>query len=303
MELIHALQSSPQLFYTTIVILGLLVGSFLNVVILRLPVMLKNSWRHDCRQFLAEHFNADLAATPEAISTSQEKFNLVTPRSRCPQCGHMITAAENIPVFSYLFLGGKCRACKTPISMRYPVVEILSALLAVSVAWSFGVSWHTLFALLLVWSLLALTFIDYDHQYLPDQITLPLLWLGLLVNTEGLFIDLHSAVIGAAAGYLVLWLVYQVFKLVTGKEGMGFGDFKLLAMLGAWLGWQMLPEIILMSSVVGAVCGIGLMVIKRRGREIPIPFGPYLAVAGWLALLWGDGSYGSVFARFGIHLV
>lgn len=287
MELIHALQSNTPLFYSTIVILGLLVGSFLNVVILRLPVMLKNNWRHDCQQFLAEHFTADLVAPPEAISTSQEKFNLVTPRSRCPQCGHMITAAENIPVISYLFLGGKCRACKTPISIRYPIIEILSALLAVSVAWSFGVSWQTLFALLLVWSLLALTFIDYDHQYLPDQITLPLLWLGLLVNTEGLFIDLHSAVIGAAAGYLVLWLVYQVFKLVTGKEGMGFGDFKLLAMLGAWLGWQMLPAIILISSVIGALVGILLILLKRHDKGKPIPFGPYLAGAGWVALLWG----------------
>ena len=287
MELIHALQSSPLLFYGTIVIFGLLVGSFLNVVILRLPVMLKNSWRHDCRQFLAEHFTADLAETASDNNTNEAKFNLVTPRSRCPQCGHMITAAENIPIFSYLFLGGKCRACKTPISIRYPVIEILSALLAVSIAWSFGVSWHTLFALLLVWSLLALTVIDYDHQYLPDQITLPLLWLGLLVNTEGLFIDLHSAVIGAAAGYLVLWLVYQVFKLVTGKEGMGFGDFKLLAMLGAWLGWQMLPAIILISSVIGALVGILLIVLKRHDKGKPIPFGPYLAGAGWVALLWG----------------
>jgi leader peptidase (prepilin peptidase)/N-methyltransferase len=200
----------------------------------------------------------------------------------------MITALENIPVLSYLFLRGRCRECKTPISVRYPLIELLSATLVVMVAWKFGFSLQTAMAMLLSWALICLSFIDYDHQYLPDNITLPFLWLGLLLNLDGVFIDLTSAVIGAIAGYLVLWLVFQVFKKITGKEGMGYGDFKLLAMLGAWLGWQALPAIILISTLVGSVLGISLILFKQHDRSHPIPFGPYLAIAGWIVLLWGN---------------
>ncbi len=277
MTILSVLQQNPALFLGGVFVLGLLVGSFLNVVILRLPVMLELRWRRDCAEFM--EVPAREADTP---------FNLVSPRSRCPQCGHLISALENIPVLSYLFLRGRCRSCGTAISLRYPFVELLSAGLAVTVAWQFGVTWQTAFALLLTWALLALTFIDLDRTWLPDDITLPFLWLGLLVNIPGLFTDLASAVIGAAAGYLTLWFVYQVFKKLTGKEGMGYGDFKLLALLGAWLGWQAIPLIVILSSLVGTVFGLGFILLRRLGREQPIPFGPYLAIAGWIALLWGD---------------
>lgn len=280
------------LLYTGLLCLGLLVGSFLNVVIYRLPLMMETRWRRDCCELLE--------IEPER---QEAPLNLATPNSHCPQCKAAIKPWQNVPVLSYLLLGGKCSNCEARISPRYPVIELVTGLMTLSLAWFFDLSPALLGAVLLTWSLIALTMIDFDHQLLPDDITLPLLWLGLLFNLGGTYVSLADAVIGAMAGYLILWTVYQGFRLVTGKEGMGYGDFKLLAALGAWLGWQMLPEIILMSSVVGAVCGIGLMVIKRRGREIPIPFGPYLAVAGWLTLLWGDGSYGSVFARFGIQLV
>ncbi|HEB86366.1 MAG TPA: prepilin peptidase [Gammaproteobacteria bacterium] len=270
-------------YYLTTFLLGLIVGSFLNVVIYRLPIMLKAGWKSECQAFLAEE---------EGRSLSQDNkdsplFNLSTPRSRCPKCDHAIRAWENIPVISYLFLGGRCAECKTSISLRYPAIELFAAILALTCAWRFGVTVNAAFAILLSWTLIALAFIDLDEQYLPDSITLPLLWLGLLLNTRNLFSDLESAVIGAAAGYLVLWSVYMLFKKLTGKEGMGFGDFKLLAMLGAWLGWQMLPAIILLSSMVGAVIGILLIAGKRHQRGIPIPFGPFLAAAGWIALLWG----------------
>ena len=249
--------------------------------------MLKRGARSDCTEFFDEHYpellNKDhTAQKPSAV------YNLVVPRSACPKCGHMITALENIPVISYLFLRGKCRACKTPISIRYPIVELISAVLVLFVALKFGVSYQTLFGALLSWALLALTFIDLDTQYLPDQITLPFLWLGLLVNLDHTFIDINSAVIGAVAGYLALWSVYQLFKLLTKKEGMGFGDFKLLAMLGAWCGWQMLPAIILISSVIGALTGIILILTKYHEKGKPIPFGPYLAGAGWIAFMWGS---------------
>ncbi len=270
-------------YYLTTFLLGLIVGSFLNVVIYRLPIMLKAGWKSECQAFLAEE---------EGRSLSQDNkdspvFNLSTPRSRCPKCDHAIRAWENIPVISYLFLGGRCAECKTTISLRYPAIELFAAILALTCAWRFGVTVNAAFAILLSWTLIALAFIDLDEQYLPDSITLPLLWLGLLLNTRNLFSDPESAVIGAAAGYLVLWSVYMLFKKLTGKEGMGFGDFKLLAMLGAWLGWQMLPAIILLSSMVGAVIGILLIAGKRHQRGIPIPFGPFLAAAGWIALLWG----------------
>jgi leader peptidase (prepilin peptidase)/N-methyltransferase len=280
------------LLYPGLLCLGLLVGSFLNVVIYRLPVMMESRWRRDCCELLE--------VEPEK---REAPLNLATPNSHCPTCKVAIKPWQNIPVVSYLLLGGKCSNCEAPISPRYPIIELVTGLMTLSLAWFFELSPALFGAVLLTWSLIALTMIDVDHQLLPDDITLPLLWLGLLFNLGGTFTSLGDAVIGAVAGYLILWTVYQGFRVITGKEGMGYGDFKLLAALGAWLGWQMLPEIILVSSVVGAVCGMALMAIKRRGKEIPIPFGPYLAIAGWLALLLGDGTYGSVFARFGIHLI
>jgi len=286
MDLIRVLQLNSGFFYVTVIIFGLIIGSFLNVVIYRLPIMLLRDWRRDCREFLTEKYPKDLNAdssTAESIS----KFNLIVPRSTCPHCGHQISALENIPVISYIFLQGRCKSCKSHISFRYPIIELFSALLAFTAAWKFGVSNAFLFAAFLSWALISLTMIDFDHQYLPDQITLPFLWLGLILNLNSMYTDLVSAVIGAAAGYLLLWSVYHIFKLITGKEGMGFGDFKLLAMFGAWLGWQMLPAIILISTLIGSITGILLIVLKQHEKGKPIPFGPYLAGAGWLALIWG----------------
>jgi leader peptidase (prepilin peptidase)/N-methyltransferase len=272
---------SPLVLPLFALVLGLLIGSFLNVVIYRLPVMMENQWRAQCHEFL------DLPP-PTADKKAFAVFNLAKPASHCPHCKHEIGAGENIPVLSYLLQGGKCRHCKAPISARYPIIEAITALLSALVAFKFGFVWMTLAVLVLTWSLIALTMIDFDHQLLPDDITLPLLWLGLLVNTQGWLVPLDSAIWGAVAGYLLLWGVYWLFKLVTGKEGMGYGDFKLLAALGAWLGWQSLPQIILLSSLVGAVVGITLIVVKGRGKDVPIPFGPYLAVAGFIALMWGN---------------
>lgn len=276
MEHIFFVTSSPVVWLTITALLGLTVGSFLNVVIYRLPVMMQREWEAQCAELSGQ--------MPEQQGT----FNLSTPRSRCPHCQHAITAIENIPVISYLFLGGKCRACGSPISIRYPVIEAVTGVMSAVVAWHFGFSWACLAALMLTWSLIALTFIDLDHQLLPDKITLPLVWLGIFFNLFGLFTDLASSVIGAIAGYLVLWSIYHLFRLLTGKEGMGYGDFKLLAALGAWLGWQFLPMIILISSLVGAVVGMTLVLLKNHQRDIPIPFGPYLAAAGWIALIWGE---------------
>lgn len=285
MTYINILQHNTVLYLSLVAVLGLLVGSFLNVVIYRLPEILKRQWKTDCVSFLAQ----ENESAPDSTSDSDDKpFNLVVPRSRCPRCGHLITAVENIPVLSFIFLKGRCRECKTPISIRYPLIEILSASLAVLVAWKYGFSYQAAMGIILSWALISLSLIDYDHMYLPDNITLPFLWLGLLLNLNGLFIDLSSAVIGAIAGYLVLWVVYQIFKKITGKEGMGYGDFKLLAMLGAWLGWQALPAIILISSLVGSIIGISLILLKQHHRDRPIPFGPYLAIAGWIVLLWGN---------------
>ena len=266
----------PAFLVTVTVIAGLIVGSFLNVVIHRLPKMLERRWRAEC---------AELAGSP---ASSTERYDLVQPRSTCPKCGHRISALENIPLASYLFLGGKCSQCKAPISLRYPVVEALAGALAGYIAWRYGFTAAMLGALLFAWAMIALTFIDLDTFYLPDSITLPLLWAGLLFNAGGVFTDLRSAVIGAVAGYLVLWAVYWAFKFATGKEGMGYGDFKLLAAIGAWLGWKLLPFTILASSLVGAVVGIGLIVFAKHSREKPIPFGPYLAVAGLVAMFWGE---------------
>jgi leader peptidase (prepilin peptidase)/N-methyltransferase len=284
MTYLELVQHNSVLYLSLIAVLGLLVGSFLNVVIYRLPVILKRQWKADCVSFLAQ----ENEPAPDATSRNEQVFNLVVPRSRCPHCGHLITALENVPVLSFLFLKGRCRECKTPISIRYPLIEILSASLAVIVAWKYGFSYQAAMGILLSWALISLSLIDYDHQYLPDNITLPFLWLGLFLNINGLYIDLASAVLGAIAGYLVLWLVFQVFKLITGKEGMGYGDFKLLAMLGAWLGWQALPAIILISTLVGSIIGLSLILFKQHDRSHPIPFGPYLAIAGWIVLLWGN---------------
>jgi leader peptidase (prepilin peptidase) / N-methyltransferase len=258
-------------------IVGLCIGSFLNVVIHRLPRMLDRGWRAQC---------ADLSGEPAA---ELPRYNLITPRSQCPSCGHPISAFENIPVVSFLLLRGRCSACSAPISARYPLVELLTAALTVAAVLRFGVAPAALAACLLLWSLIALTFIDFDAQLLPDNITLPLLWAGLLVNATGVLagVSLRDAVFGAAAGYLFLWTVYWLFKLVRRKEGMGYGDFKLLAALGAWLGWQMLPLIVLLSSLVGAAIGIGLVVFKGRDHHVPLAFGPFLAIAGALALFYG----------------
>lgn len=270
------LKTQPAFLQGVCLVLGLLVGSFLNVVIHRLPKMMERDWHVSCM---------DLQGQPVP---DQPKYNLVVPRSTCPGCGHQITALENIPVISYLFLRGRCKACKTSISLRYPLVESLSGLLAFAVAVQYGFSVLTPFALVFVFALIALTFIDFDTQLLPDDITLPLLWLGLLLNLNYGFTDISSAVIGAMAGYLVLWGVYWLFKLVTGKEGMGYGDFKLLAAIGAWFGWQLLPAVILLSSVAGSVIGIGLILLKGKTRQTAIPFGPFLALGGIAALFYGQ---------------
>src|SRR5210317_148909 len=273
-----------------LICLGLLVGSFLNVVIYRLPLMMESRWRRDCCELL------------EIEQEKQEQpLGLATPNSHCPHCKAAIKPWQNIPVISYLALGGKCANCGAAISWRYPAIELITGLMTLSLAWYFPLSPALLGAILLTWALIALTMIDVDHQLLPDDITLPLLWLGLLFNLGSTYVSLQDAVIGAMAGYLILWSIYWLFKLLTGKEGMGYGDFKLLAALGAWLGWQLLPVIILLSSLVGAVCGIALMVVKRRGKEIPIPFGPYLAMAGWIALLWGEALLARYMGAAGLN--
>jgi leader peptidase (prepilin peptidase) / N-methyltransferase len=276
MEVIGALRASPELFAAVALVLGLMIGSFLNVVIYRLPKMMEREWQVQCAE-LRDETVADIA-----------QINIVSPRSACPACGQAITPLQNIPLVSWLALGGRCAACKARIPVRYPIVELLTGVLSAFIAWRFGFGLAALGALCFLWSLIALAFIDLDTQLLPDSITLPLLWAGLLFNLFGTFIDLESAVIGAVAGYLILWTVYWLFKLLTGKEGMGFGDFKLLAAIGAWLGWKLLPAVILLSAGVGAVIGIVLILLSRHGRGTPIPFGPYLALGGLVALIWGD---------------
>lgn len=277
LELTLYLQTNLGVFTAFAALLGLLVGSFLNVVIYRLPIMLQSSWRNQCNEFLGNE-----------NSQAQPHFNLVMPRSCCPHCGHMIGALENIPVFSYLLQKGRCKHCAKPISSRYPIIETITAIMTAVVAWHFGFGWQAATGILLTWALICLTVIDFDHQLLPDNITLSFLWLGLFLSLSVVFVDSRASIIGALAGYLVLWAIFHLFRLITGKEGMGYGDFKLLAMLGAWLGWQALPVIILLSSVVGAVVGISLILLRGHDRNIPIPFGPYLAAAGWLALMWGE---------------
>ncbi|MDU8358533.1 A24 family peptidase [Pseudomonas syringae group sp. J309-1] len=276
MSLADFLASSALAFVLSALILGLLVGSFLNVLIYRLPIMMERDWQAQSREMLK------LPAEPES-----ETFNLILPHSRCPHCAHQIRPWENLPVLSYLFLGGKCSSCKAPISKRYPLVELTCGLLSGYIAWHFGFGWPAAAMLVLSWGLLAMSLIDADHQLLPDDLVLPLLWMGLIVNSFGLFTNLSDALWGAVAGYLVLWSVYWLFKLITGKEGMGHGDFKLLAMLGAWGGWQILPLTILLSSLVGAILGLIMLRLRNVETSTPIPFGPYLAIAGWIALLWG----------------
>jgi leader peptidase (prepilin peptidase) / N-methyltransferase len=284
----------PAVFPWVAAVIGLVIGSFLNVVIHRLPKMMERDWEAQCAE-LEQNKAAGSGAPPDAgrapnpvqAGAHSEPYNLFVPRSRCPACGHSITMAENVPLLSYAFLRGRCSACRTRINPRYPLVEALGAAAAAYCAARFGFGPAAFAAMVYLWCLIAATFIDFDTQLLPDSITLPLLWLGLLVNIPGTFVDLPSAVIGAAAGYLSLWSVYWAFRLLTGKEGMGFGDFKLLAAIGAWCGWQMLPLVILMSSVIGAAVGIVLIVLSRLGRNVPIPFGPYLAAAGVVALFWG----------------
>ncbi|NOQ89921.1 MAG: prepilin peptidase [Gammaproteobacteria bacterium] len=268
------------MFYSITLFIGLCIGSFLNVVAYRLPLMMERDWKLECHEFL----NMEPAKFDNYLTT----LSLSTPASACPNCGHKIRFWENIPVLSYLLLNAKCSSCKTKISAQYPAVELLTGLASVTVAYNFGVTIQALAALLFTWILIALTLIDLKKQLLPDNITLPLLWFGIFLSFFGIFTDLNSSIIGAIAGYLILWSVYQLFKLLTKKEGMGFGDFKLLAALGAWVGFSYLPQIILVSSVVGSLAGISMLMIGKTKQQQPIPFGPYLAVAGWIALLWGE---------------
>ncbi|HKJ95428.1 MAG TPA: A24 family peptidase [Gammaproteobacteria bacterium] len=285
MDLFTLLASDPALQVVAIVCGGLIVGSFLNVVIHRLPLRLETEWREQC----AAMTDGTAVTAPEKGAAS---YGLLWPPSSCPHCGHRIRPWENIPVVSWLMLRGRCSGCGERISARYPVVEAVTAVLSLVVLWRFGWTVQTAAALLFTWALVALTAIDLDHMLLPDGITLPLLWLGLLVSVAGWSVAPSTAIIGAIAGYLALWVVYHVFRLLTGKEGMGYGDFKLLAALGAWMGWQSLPLIVILSSAVGAIVGVAMIAGLGRGRDQPIPFGPYLAAAGWIAMLWGDRIIG-----------
>lgn len=278
MELIHLLATNNTWLLVCVGLISLLIGSFLNVVIYRLPVMMEREWKHECVEFLG---GEDTLA-----STDTTRFNLVVPRSQCPSCGHNIASWENIPIISYLVLGGKCASCRTSIPLQYPLVEIATALLSMLVAYQYGFSWQTLGLLVLTWTLVALFMIDAQTMLLPDDLTYPLLWLGLLLNMNGWFVPLADSVLGAVFGYLSLWSIYHLFKLLTGKEGMGYGDFKLLAALGAWGGWQILPFVIFASSAFGALFGIAWMLIKRNGQSLPMPFGPWLAMAGFVAMIW-----------------
>lgn len=275
MSILSYLQATPIAFIVVVSVFGLIIGSFLNVVIARLPRMMERDWRRQCRDLL------------ELPTVSEDKLTLASPASNCLHCQHAIRWFENIPVISFLFLRGRCSACGRAISLRYPLVELTAAVLAGICAWHFGFGAAAIFAALLGWVLLTLAMIDLDTQYLPDDITLPFLWLGLFVNLFGVFTSLHAAVLGAICGYGILWLIFQAFRLLTGKEGMGYGDFKLLGMLGAWLGWGALPVIVVLASLVGAVVGIGLILFGGHDRRVPIPFGPYLAAAGWIALIFG----------------
>jgi leader peptidase (prepilin peptidase)/N-methyltransferase len=276
MPLNDILTLHPLTFVIAALLVGLLIGSFLNVVVWRLPKMLDREWREEAREVLGLPGETPLPT-----------FNLMLPHSQCPHCGHRIRAWENIPLLSYLFLRGRCSNCTAAISKRYPLTELACGLLSAFIAWHFGFGWQACMALILSWGLLTMSLIDAEHQLLPDVLVLPLIWLGLIVNSFGLFVSLHEALWGAVAGYMALWSVFWLFKLITGKDGMGHGDFKLLAMFGAWGGWQILPLTILLSSMVGAVVGVILLRLRNAKTSTPIPFGPFLAIAGWIALLWG----------------
>jgi leader peptidase (prepilin peptidase)/N-methyltransferase len=289
--MLDTLTASPPLLFAVVLLLGLAMGSFLNVVIARLPRIMDADWRRECAELADASAPADATAAQAPGATDDPgaaPLTLSHPPSHCPHCGHRIRPWENIPLLSYLLLRGRCSACREPISLRYPLVEALTALLSIIVIWHFGATAQGAAALVLTWGLVALAFIDADTQLLPDDITLPLLWLGLLLSLWGVFVGSHAALIGAIAGYLSLWAVFHAFRLLTGKEGMGRGDFKLLALFGAWMGWQALPQIVLLSTLPGALFGIALMLAGRTGRETPIPFGPFLAIAGWINLLWGS---------------
>lgn len=283
-DFISLLTNSPTYFYGITFIFSLLIGSFLNVVIYRLPKILEQGWTEECREFLAD----ELVKPNKRI---EQKITLSSPSSSCPSCQHKIRFYENIPLVSWLFLRGKCSQCKSAISIRYPLIELTTALLSLVIAAHFGPTLLTLSLLVLTWGLVCLTLIDFDHMLLPDQITLPLLWLGLLININGALVPLSDAVIGAVIGYMSLYSIFWLFKLLTGKEGMGHGDFKLVALFGAWIGWQLLPVLILMASAVGAIIGVALMLLKGHKREQAIPFGPYLAIAGWITLIWGNSIW------------
>lgn len=286
MSFITLIQNTPFFFISLSAVVGLMIGSFLNVVIYRLPKMMERTWQQQCAELRGE-----------SVETLPA-FNLSVPRSTCPDCGHKITVLENIPILSYLFLRGRCSQCRKKISWRYPMVELFSGVISGFVAWYFGYSFIAIAALIFCWAMITLTLIDLDTQLLPDDITLPLLWLGLLINLTGGFTDISSAVIGAVIGYLVLWTIFWGFKLATGKEGMGYGDFKLLAAIGAWFGWSMLPLVVVLSSLVGAVVGISLIVFKKHKSSVPIPFGPFLAGGALIALFWGNQLNHMYFSLF-----
>jgi leader peptidase (prepilin peptidase) / N-methyltransferase len=307
MVLFDALAASPTFFIIAVLLLGLLVGSFLNVVIYRVPVMLEREWREQCAE-LARGSTAATEREKEPAAPAAPRFNLVVPRSTCPKCKAPITALQNIPVISYLFLRGRCASCGTPISARYPLIEALTGVLSALVAWKFGYGAPALAALVLTWFLIALTFIDVDTQLLPDSMTLPLVWLGLAASAflpanpqATLPVGLHDSLVGAMAGYLSLWSIYHLFKLLTGKEGMGYGDFKLLAALGAFLGWRMLLPTVLGAAAVGAVVGIVVLSVQGKGRSVPIAFGPFLSASGWLMMMWGHELLASYLGLFGLH--
>ena len=283
MDLLQLLESSPPLLYLTVAILGLVIGSFLNVVIYRLPIILDRNWSRQCHELLE---------TESSPPDDSQAFNLILPASRCIKCGHRIRAWENIPILSYLIIRGRCTACGTRISPRYPAIELVTAVLSVVTVAHFGFTLAAVAALGFTWAIIPLCMIDYDRQLLPDSITLPLLWAGLALSLADVFTDSHSSIVGALAGYLSLWGLYHLFRLITGKEGMGYGDFKLLAAIGAWTGWQVLPVVVLFSSIVGALTGILLMLFRMHERGKPVPFGPFLASAGWISLLWGEDILG-----------
>lgn len=296
-DISNAMQANLWFYLTTVGLVSLCIGSFLNVVIYRLPLMMQKEWQTECRLLLADELTSP--KTEQITSQTTDTFNLVKPNSCCPKCEAAIKPWQNIPIFSWLFLKGKCATCDNPISVRYPTVEAITAILSLAVAYTFGVTEQALLYIVVTWALVALTFVDIDHMLLPDQLTLPLLWLALIASVLGYTIAPSDAIIGAACGYLSLWSVFWLFKLITGKEGMGYGDFKLLAVFGALLGWQSLLTVILLSSVVGAVIGIALLSIQGKDKATPIPFGPYLAIAGWITMLWGTQLQNSYFNFIG----